>query len=223
MLSYAHGPSGIPLLGETIGACLDRTAASFENGNALISRHQGLRYTYGQLHAEVDRVARGLLSLGVDRGDRIGIWSANCAEWVIAQYASAKVGAILVNINPAFRLRELEYALQQSGVSVLVAARRFRTTDYVEMLVDLAPKLRSLRTIVYLGSGPAPGGLAWGDLLSRGDDVAASRLRERTRPAWLPRSRRSRALPSAPLALPSAPRALPSAPRALPPRPLPGR
>ena len=178
-LSYSHGPSSVPLLGETIGACLDRAAASFAHCNALVARHQGLRYTYGQLQAEVGRVARGLLSLGVDRGDRVGIWSANCAEWVIAQYASAKVGAILVNINPAYRLRELEYALQQSGVSVLVAARRFRTTDYVEILTDLAPKLRSLRTIVYLGSGSAPGGLAWGDLLSRGDEIPEARLRDR--------------------------------------------
>ena len=192
MYSYSHGPSNVPLLGETIGACLDRIATAFDNSNALISRHQGLRYMYGQLHSKVERVARGLLSLGVDRGDRIGIWSANCAEWVITQYASAKVGAILVNINPAYRLRELEYALQQSGVSVLIAARRFRTTDYVSMLVELAPELESagagplraarlpaLRTIVYLGSDPNPGGLAWDALLSRGEEVAASRLRDR--------------------------------------------
>lgn len=179
MYSYSHGPSNVPLLGETIGACLDRAASLFHSCNALISRHQGLRYTYRELHGEVERLARGLLSLGVERGDRVGIWSANCAEWVIAQYASAKAGAILVNINPAYRLRELEYALQQSGVSVLIAARRFRSTDYVEMLVDLTPRLRSLRTSVYLGRGPTPGGLAWDDLLSRGDGVDESLLRDR--------------------------------------------
>lgn len=190
--SYVHGPSGTPLLGETVGQSLNRSAMTFGDREALVSCHQRLRYTYGQLRAEVDRAARGLLSLGVKRGDRVAIWSPNCAEWAITQYAAAKVGAILVNINPAYRLRELDYALQQSGVSVLVTARKFRNTDYVEMLVALAPELTStqtpfltstrlsaLHTVVYLGSDPGPGGLAWTELLARGDTARVSWLTER--------------------------------------------
>ena len=141
MLSYVHGSGSVPLLGETIGAALDRAAARFGDRDALISCHQNLRYTYADLLREVNRAARALLALGVERGDRVGIWSANAAEWLIVQYAAAKAGAILVNINPAYRLRELEYALNQSGVSVLVTARRFRKTDYVEMLTALMPEL----------------------------------------------------------------------------------
>jgi fatty-acyl-CoA synthase len=99
-LSYVHGHSPIALLGETIGACLDRAAASFGDRDALIVCHQQRRYSYRELHEEVERAARGLLSIGVKPGDRVGIWSANCAEWVVTQYAAAKVGAILVNINP---------------------------------------------------------------------------------------------------------------------------
>ena len=112
--SYVHGCSSTPLLGETIGACLDRICEHFADCEALISRHQGLRYTYGQLKEEVDKVARGMISIGVEKGDRVGLWSPNCAEWLIVQYALAKVGAIMVNINPAYRLRELEHALTQS-------------------------------------------------------------------------------------------------------------
>ena len=134
MLSYAHGPSSVPLLGQTIGDALNSAAARWGDRDALISCRQKIRFTYGELLTEVNRAARALLALGVERGDRVGIWSPNAAEWVITQYAAAKVGAILVNINPAYRARELEYALNQSGISVLVAARHFRTTDYVAML-----------------------------------------------------------------------------------------
>src|SRR5690349_787919 len=140
--SYVHGTGTVPLLGETIGASLDRIAATFGDRDALIAQHQHLRYTYSQLLDDVTRAARALLTLGVTRGDRIGIWSGNVAEWVITQYAAAKVGAILDNINPAYRLRELEYALNQSKISVLVTARTFRRTRYVEMLTALAPELQ---------------------------------------------------------------------------------
>jgi len=177
--SYVHGPSHIPLLGETIGECLDRITVACGERDALISCHQRLRYTYSELHREAERIACGLLALGVEPGDRVGIWSPNCAEWLIAQYALAKVGAITVNINPAYRLRELEYALQQSGVSVLIAARRFRDGDYVAMLNELAPKLPSLRTVVYLGPDREQGGITWHDLAVQGESVAESRLRER--------------------------------------------
>src|ERR687892_146765 len=136
MSSYVHGAASIPLLGETIGAALNRTATQFGERDALISCHQDVRYTYAELLEEVDRAARGLLAMGVARGDRVGIWSPNCAEWMITQYAAAKTGAILVNINPAYRLRELQYALNQSGVSVLVAARAWRSTDYTSIVTQ---------------------------------------------------------------------------------------
>jgi fatty-acyl-CoA synthase len=177
--SYAHGTSEKPLLGETIGACLDRIAGRFGERDALISCHQRIRFTYGELHREVERVACGLLSLGVERGDRVGVWSPNCAEWLIAQYALAKVGAIMVNINPAYRLRELEHALSQSGVSVLIAARAFRGANYVEMLEQVAPKLSSLKTLVYLGASRAGSGMMWDNLLAGASAVPISQLRER--------------------------------------------
>jgi len=122
--------------------CLDRICEQFGDSEALISRHQSLRYTYGQLKQQVENAARGMISIGVQKGDRVGVWSPNCAEWLIAQYALAKVGAIMVNINPAYRLRELEHALTQSGVSVIVTARGFRNSDYAAMIDELAPRLR---------------------------------------------------------------------------------
>jgi fatty-acyl-CoA synthase len=192
MSSYAHGPSIVPLLGHTIGEALNRAAAEFGDCDALIVRHQNIRYTYRQLLDEVNRAARALLAVGVQRGDRVGIWSANTAEWMLTQYAAAKVGAILVNINPAYRLRELEYALNQSGISVLVAARAFRRTDYVEMLVGLMPELSTtpagaldaravpaLRHIVYLGTEGAPGGTAWTDFVQLENRVSRADLRDR--------------------------------------------
>src|SRR3954452_8865426 len=133
MLSYAHGVSGTPLLGETIGANLARTAARVPDADALISCHQGIRLTYSELDAQVDRAARALLAAGLQPGDRVGIWSPNCAEWVLVQYATAKAGIILVNVNPAYRTSELEYALNQSGCRMLIAAPSFKTSDYSAM------------------------------------------------------------------------------------------
>lgn len=190
-LSYVHGTASVPLLGETIGAVLDRVAAEFGDCDALISCHQNLRYTYAQLLDQVNCAARGLLALGVKRGDRVGLWSANVAEWVITQYAAAKAGAILVNINPAYRSRELEYALNQSGVSVLVMARSFRKTDYVEMLLALAPELANapydslvlerlphLRHVIFLGEGITPGGMSWQQFMRLGEQVSLVALQE---------------------------------------------
>src|SRR5690348_5029088 len=187
--SYVHGTAPAPLLGQTIGASLDQIAARFGDRDALISCHQNAHYTYAQLLDEVNRAARGLLALGVQRGDRVGIWSPNVAEWVITQYAAAKVGAILVNLNPAYRLRELEYALRQSGVSVLVTARSFRRTDYIAILVALAPelvdagsgqlaiaKLPRLRHVIYLGDGAAPGGASWREFMQLGEQIPVSAL-----------------------------------------------
>jgi len=182
--SYVHGTAPAPLLGQTIGACLDQIAARFGDREALISCHQNARFTYAQLLDEVNRAARGLLALGVQRGDRVGIWSPNVAEWVITQYAAAKVGAILVNLNPAYRVRELEYALRQSGVSVLVTARSFRKTDYTTILLAIAPellapragplataKLPRLRQVIYLGDAAAPGGRSWREFMQLGEQV----------------------------------------------------
>jgi fatty-acyl-CoA synthase len=148
-LSYAHGATDVPLLGETIGANLERTAARVPGSEALVSRHQGLRYTYAELNERVDALARGLVGLGLAPGDRVGIWSPNCVEWVLLQFATAKAGVILVNINPAYRTSELEYALRQSGCKVLVSARSFKTSDYAAMIDEVAPP--GLHTI-FLGS-----------------------------------------------------------------------
>jgi len=187
--SYVHGTTSAPLLGQTIGASLDQIAARFGDRDALISCHQNARYTYAQLLDEVNRAARGLLALGVQRGDRVGIWSPNVAEWVITQYAAAKVGAILVNLNPAYRLRELEYALKQSGISILVTARSFRKTDYTAILVALAPelvaagggplaitKLPRLRHVIYLGEAASPGGPSWREFMQLGDRISLAAL-----------------------------------------------
>src|SRR5213592_2529480 len=139
MLSYAHGASTTPLLGETIGANLERTAARVPDAEALVSRHQGIRLTYAELDEEVDRAARALLAAGLAPGDRLGIWSPNRAEWVLIQYATAKAGVILVNVNPAYRTSELEYALEQSGCVGLFSASAFKTSDYRAMVEEVGP------------------------------------------------------------------------------------
>ena len=177
--SYVHGCSTTPLLGETIGTCLDRICEHFADREALISRHQGLRYTYRQLKLEVENAARGMISIGVEKGDRVGVWSPNCAEWLIAQYALAKVGAIMVNINPAYRLRELEHALTQSSVSVMVAARGFRNSDYAAMIDELAPRLPALKQTVYLGNERRGSAMTWDDLIENGKRVPEPELPER--------------------------------------------
>src|SRR5215471_13010925 len=135
--SYVHGASTVPLLGETIGENLRRTVERVPTSDALVVRHQNYRATYAELWDQTTQAARGLLALGVKKGDRVGIWSPNRAEWVVAQYATARIGVILVNINPAYRTSELAYALQQSGTSVLMLARGFRTANYVSMLDEV--------------------------------------------------------------------------------------
>ncbi|HWC38861.1 MAG TPA: AMP-binding protein [Acidimicrobiales bacterium] len=172
-LSYANGISNTPLVGETIGANLDRAAARFPDREALVSRHQGLRYTYRQLNEAVEVVAKGLLDLGLEVGDRVGIWSPNCAEWVLVQYATAKAGLILVNINPAYRTAEVAYALGQSGCRLLVAAPSFKDSDYAAMIDEVRPGLPALERTILLGSR------AWDNLLSAGEAVPDERLRER--------------------------------------------
>ena len=190
--SYVNGTSDTPLLGMTIGDALDRTVARFPAREALVSRHQGVRYTWSELAAEVDRFARGLMALDIRKGDRVGIWAPNRVEWAITQFATAKIGAILVNINPAYRLHELEYALNQSGCSTLVLAPAFRTANYTEMLQTLCPELAhaapgqldahslpALRNVIRLGEERAPGMWVWGEIMERAKEVTPEQLRER--------------------------------------------
>ena len=138
-LSYVNGLADTRLLGETIGENFDRAVAQWDDRPALIVRQQGVRWSYAELSAKVDSMAAGLLALGLEPGERIGIWSPNNAEWVVTQYATAKAGLILVNINPAYRLAELDYALNKVGCRALILATRFKTSDYVGMINTLAP------------------------------------------------------------------------------------
>ncbi|WP_188987222.1 AMP-binding protein [Saccharopolyspora thermophila] len=151
-LSYSSGVSDVPLLGETIGANLDRTAARFPDRDALVEHATGRRWTYRGLVADVDALALGLLDAGITKGDRVGIWAPNRAEWVLLQYATAKIGAILVNVNPAYRVHELEFVLNQAGVRLLVAAQRFKSSDYVAMVEQVRPKCPRLERVVHLDS-----------------------------------------------------------------------
>src|SRR3982751_780802 len=142
--SYCHGTYDIPLLGRTIGEDLEAVVARFGARDAVVSRPQGVRLTYA--------APWGLLAAGIEKGERAGIWARNCVEWVLVQYATAKIGAILVNINPAYRTHELEYVLNQSGITVLVAARSFKTADYAAMIEEVRPRCPVLRQVVLIGS-----------------------------------------------------------------------
>ncbi len=161
-LSYSHGASARPLLGETIGENLGRIAAAHPDAEALVDVPTGRRWTYAAFDADTDTLARGLMAAGLQAGDRVGIWAPNCAEWALLQYATAKAGIILVNINPAYRSHELGYALRQSGVRVLVSAESFKTSDYRGMVEEVRPDLPDLEDVIYLGSD------AWNALAAAG-------------------------------------------------------
>src|SRR3954453_13581344 len=153
MESYAAGETSPPLLEETIGANLERIVAEHGDREALVEVATGRRWTYVELDAAVDALARGLLALGIEKGDRVGIWAPNCAEWTIVQYATAKVGAVLVNINPAYRTHELAFALNQSGLRLLFSAEGFRSSDYRAMVEEVAAQGGlALERVVYLGT-----------------------------------------------------------------------
>ncbi|MDQ6606135.1 MAG: AMP-binding protein [Actinomycetota bacterium] len=152
MLSYANGAAERPLLGETIGHNLERTAARVPDRDALVSCHQGLRYTYAEFNAAVDLLACGMLAAGLGQGDRAGIWSPNRAEWPLVQYATAKLGVILVNLNPSYRPSELAYALKQSDCRWLLAAPDYKGSSFVEMVQDVRPGLPALERVVFFGS-----------------------------------------------------------------------
>ena len=160
--SYSSGTSTVPLLGDTIGANLDRTAARVGDHEALVECATGRRFSYPEFVAEVDAVALGLDALGVGRGDRVGIWAPNCAEWAFVQYGTAKLGAILVNINPAYRTHELSYVLEQAGISVLVSAPEFKTSDYRAMVAEVRGGCPDLREVLFLGDAE------WEQLLTTG-------------------------------------------------------
>ncbi|MFV0296455.1 MAG: AMP-binding protein [Hyphomicrobiaceae bacterium] len=188
-LSYAHGASATPLLGETIGVNFDRTVSRWGDRPSLIVSQQDINWTYRELGERVDAFAAGLLALGLEPGDRIGIWSPNNAEWVVTQFATAKAGLILVNINPAYRLAELEYALNKVGCRALVTATTFKTSDYIGMLNALAPELATsepgklsattipeLRTVIQIGGSSAPGTIPFEAVYSLGGEEERAQL-----------------------------------------------
>ncbi|MEV6678501.1 AMP-binding protein [Streptomyces erythrochromogenes] len=160
--SYASGVCQVPLLGDTIGENLDRTVRRFPDRDALVDVAAGRRWTYAELAADVDALALGLLDLGIVKGDRVGIWAPNRAEWTLVQYATARIGAVLVTVNPAYRSHELEYVLRQSGIRLLTAADRFKTSDYAAMIEEVRPRCPDLEFVALLG-GPL-----WNSLLERG-------------------------------------------------------
>nr|WP_218862820.1 AMP-binding protein [Actinopolyspora biskrensis] len=149
--SYASGTSDVALIGDTIGADLLRTAERFPERDALVEFATGRRWTYREFVADVDSLALGLLAAGISKGDRVGVWAPNRAEWTLVQYATARIGAILVNINPSYRVHELEYVLNQAGVRMLIAAERFKSSDYVDMVERVRPRCAALEQVVFLG------------------------------------------------------------------------
>jgi fatty-acyl-CoA synthase len=171
--SYAKGPQPSPLLVETIGASLARTVAEHPDRPALISRHQEVRLSYAELDAEVDRIARALIAAGLERGDRLGLWSPNRAEWALIQYATARLGVILVNVNPAYRSHELAYAAGQSACRMLIAAREFKSSDYVSMVEEVRGELEALERVVHLDD---PG---WDEFVAGADGVDSGEVAER--------------------------------------------
>jgi fatty-acyl-CoA synthase len=171
--SYGSGISDTPLLGDTIGDNLARTVMRVPDAEALVDVPSGRRWTYAQLDADVTALALGLLAEGITAGDRIGIWSPNCPEWILLQYATAKVGALLVNVNPAYRTHELEYVIRQSGMRMLVSAVAHKTSDYRAMIDEVGPQVGDLREVVYIGEA------GWDSLIAAGSAVPVDQLAER--------------------------------------------
>jgi fatty-acyl-CoA synthase len=171
--AHDAGPTDIPILEETIGENFERTVAAHPDAEALVDVTRDRRWTYRELNDEIDVFARGLMALGIEPGERVGIWAPNCAEWTIVQYATAKIGAILVNINPAYRTHELSYVLNQSGVRTLISATAFKTSDYVGMVEEVRPESHVLREVVFLGTDD------WENLRNGAEHVTAVELRTR--------------------------------------------
>ncbi|WP_421863833.1 AMP-binding protein [Motiliproteus sp.] len=190
--SYTSATSSTPLIGETIGDLFDRIASEYATNDALVSMHQGIRWSYRELQQQVERCARALMAIGVEKGDRVGIWSPNNAQWCVTQFATAKIGAVLVNINPAYRLHELEYALNQSECRYLIAADQFKSSNYTAMLNKLVPELAQsepgklitpalphLNGVITLSDKPAAGFMSWQQMLDQADNTSVDALQER--------------------------------------------
>lgn len=189
--SYFKGASAPDLIDETIADCFDRIAAKYPDREALVVRHQGIRWTWAEYHEQVSKLAAGLLALGIEPGDRVGIWAPNCFEWCLTQFATAKIGAILVCINPAYRVFELEYALNKSGCRAIIAAQQFKSSHYLEMLQRLAPELNScaagklrsrvlpqLEIVIRMGSESTPGMFNFDRVCEMGGEGDTARIRE---------------------------------------------
>jgi len=193
-MSYTCGTAEFPLLGQSIGEILNEIADKYPDNEALVSPNQGIRLTYRQFREAVDQVSRGLMALDINKGDRVGIWAMNYAEWIMVQYATAKIGAIMVNINPAYRTFELEYCLKQSEIKLLILQGRFKTSDYVGMFYETCPeayesrpgrilseKFPFLKTVIFMGDIPYNGMFQWDDLLKKGESISQDELLERER------------------------------------------
>jgi fatty-acyl-CoA synthase len=175
MESYAAGPTTTPLLDETIGRNLERTVAAHADREALVEIASGRRWTWRQLDRAVDEVARGLISYGIDKGDRVGIWAPNCAEWTITQFASARIGAVLVNVNPAYRTHEFAYAVNQSGMRLLIAASSFKTSDYRAIVDQTRAECPNLERTVFVDTDD------WAALVAAGQDQPVDVVAHRSR------------------------------------------
>jgi fatty-acyl-CoA synthase len=189
MQSYLHGVSDIPLMGLTVGCLLEETAKRYPETEALVVSHQNLRWSYHELNRQADKMAAGLIALGLEPGDRIGVWAPNMAEWVVLQFATAKAGLILVNVNPAYRLSELEFALKQTGVKALITVPHFKTSDYLAMLSELIPefvgsdpgtikakKVPNLRWVITMGRNRSKGTFRYCDVIAGATDESRQRL-----------------------------------------------
>ncbi|MBN1432782.1 MAG: AMP-binding protein [Methanomicrobiaceae archaeon] len=193
MISYASGISSEPLVGETVGEMLDRICATYPDNEAVVSVHQNIRWTYREFLEKVEKIACSLMALDVNKGDRVGIWAMNYAEWVLLQFATAKCGAIMVNINPAYRTFELEYAMKQSEVHTIFLQGRFKTSDYVGMFYEACPdavearpgkkvsteKFPFLRNVVFIGDVSYNGMYTWNEFMDRGANISRDELKER--------------------------------------------
>ncbi len=187
--SYMTGEGSGQLLYETIGECFDRIAAKFPDNLALVVRHQDVRWSYREFHARVERLAAGLLALGIEKGERVGVWGPNSYEWVLAQFATARIGAILVNVNPAYRLFELDFVLNKVGCKAIIAAEKFKTSEYLHMLGTLAPEIAScepgylraarlptLTTVIRMGAETSPGMFNFDEVCALGGKDEYARL-----------------------------------------------
>ena len=188
-MSYDVGACNVRLLGQTIGEHFEQTVAEYPNREALVIPYQNVRLTYAELKQEVDQLAKAFIATGLKKGDRIGIWAPNCAEWALVQFATAKIGAILVNINPSYRLHELEFVLNQSECHFVVIADKFKYANYTAMVQELAPELEHckpgrlnaqrvphLRKVIRIHSDHIPGMITFDELMAKGDNVDDAEL-----------------------------------------------